>query len=140
MRSLLTLLLLLGSFSPALARTIQPRMRCGLRGPGCFCGHYYRPVCGTNGVTYRNYCLASRDGVGVAYYGACASYWYPCRCGYDYSPVCGSNGRTYRNACQARCAGVAISRWGRCWYPQTWQSCPSGCSRTHYGVCQCRVR
>jgi len=35
------------------------------------CPSIIAPVCGCNGVTYNNFCLASTSGVSIAYYGAC---------------------------------------------------------------------
>lgn len=77
----------------------------------CICPKIYAPVCGVDGKTYGNSCLAACAGVKVAYQGACKE---PCFCPQVYDPVCGSDGRTYGNACMARCAGITVYTPGEC--------------------------
>ncbi|MEM4598725.1 MAG: Kazal-type serine protease inhibitor [Candidatus Diapherotrites archaeon] len=40
---------------------------------GCYCVQVYQPVCGTDGKTYSNACVAGCAGVKVAYEGACGA-------------------------------------------------------------------
>mmetsp|Transcript_17621 Transcript_17621/g.52951 ORF Transcript_17621/g.52951 Transcript_17621/m.52951 type:complete len:490 (-) Transcript_17621:234-1703(-) len=84
----------------------------------CPCSRIYKPVCGKNGKTYSNSCLARCAGVTVSYQGKCykktpAPTAKPCICTRIYKPVCG-NGRTYGNACEAKCAGVTSVTQGAC--------------------------
>ncbi|MCP4245588.1 MAG: choice-of-anchor D domain-containing protein [bacterium] len=76
------------------------------------------PVCGVNGSTYTNACLADEAGVAVAYDGICRVETPPDDevedCTDDYEPVCGVDGRTYGNACHATLAEVAIAGDGAC--------------------------
>jgi len=92
----------------------------------CMCPKNYRPVCGADGKTYGNECLAKCDNVKVSHNGFCfrkrnvlskkqntlMSLMRPirgaCMCPMFYSPVCGANGRIYGNYCQARCAGIEV--------------------------------
>ena len=99
------------------------------------CSEEVLPVCGCNGVTYQNECLALQAGTGVWMNGPC-----PCgrsttcnfpdqvcsRCGRetcidrpdnctdDILPVCGCDGRTYPNECVALQHGVEKDYEGPC--------------------------
>ncbi len=63
----------------------------------------YKPVCGTNYVTYANKCDCHDHSMQIAYYGMCkekessSSSEEDCK---KYKPVCGTNFVTYANRCQ----------------------------------------
>ena len=80
------------------------------------CPQIFRPVCGVNGVTYPNACIAGSRGVAVAHDGACATTppAPPRICPQIVQPVCGTDGRTYPNRCIAQSRGVAIAHDGQC--------------------------
>ncbi|RMB96654.1 hypothetical protein DUI87_26719 [Hirundo rustica rustica] len=81
------------------------------------CTMEFSPICGTNGITYRNKChfctaVASGLDVNLRSYGQCfqqnTNTNIDCSsqkganliCTSEYNPLCGSDGRTYGNKCQ----------------------------------------
>ncbi|RMF81991.1 MAG: hypothetical protein D6739_08740, partial [Nitrospirae bacterium] len=121
-------------------------------------------VCGCDGLTYTNACLAHMAGVSVAYGGACTNLCTtndgcgpggycdkpvgqcggtgtcaarPASCAPVTDPVCGCDGATYDNACEAARAGVAVDHPGPCPAPCSGNGdCPQGqyCDKPE-GVC-----
>jgi hypothetical protein len=92
---------------------IDPR----LIDPECVCPAVYAPVCGCNGVTYSNGCLARCSGVTTWTNGPCnpcVGPPQPLICPAVYDPVCGCDGNTYSNSCYAMAAGVLIWVPGEC--------------------------
>ena len=76
-----------------------------------FCHRKFDPVCGCDGETHENACMAQSAGVSVASEGECAD---ECVCTLEYAPVCGEDGKTYGNACTAGCAEVEVAYTGEC--------------------------
>ncbi|KAF8055477.1 PRP19 [Scenedesmus sp. PABB004] len=102
----------------------SPKPATGPTVPVCMCSDVVQPVCGRDGVTYSNECVATcRAGVQVAAQGPCsakpaaaapAAAACTTPCPPASSPVCGSDQRTYANACSAACKGVAVASQGPC--------------------------
>jgi len=95
----------------------------------CKCPKTGKPVCGVNGKSYANSCLAKCDGVETKCSGKCPCE-KPCLCTTEYKPVCGVDGKSYSNSCRAKCEGVEPKCSGQC---PCKKPCP--CPKLYKPVC-----
>lgn len=108
----------------------------------CTCVRSFKPVCGSDGITYQNECLLKCAGADltVKNHGPCeekvkiADISLPsCTCARDSKPVCGSDGNTYENECLLNCAGdVTLKDHGAC---EEEEKPACACTRSFKPVC-----
>jgi hypothetical protein len=85
--------------------------------PSCACPSDWEPVCGCNGFTYVNSCLAKCAGITSWTEGPCSvckTKPQKIHCTKQYDPVCGCDGNTYSNSCTAMAAGILVYTPGAC--------------------------
>lgn len=94
------------------------------------CEEENEPVCGCDGFTYQNSCLAEASGITFYTQGACNNVCVDpntmdpyASCVNVYEPVCGCNDVTYTNSCFADAAGVVSYTTGACGSSNTGNWC-----------------
>ena len=85
------------------------------------CNLREEPVCGDDGKTYYNYCIAYHKNVKILYQGQCNrdDFEHLQSCQKDFEPVCGDDGKSYNNECFLNKANVNKKHNGKC-FPKTY--------------------
>lgn len=115
--------------------------------PDAICTTLYAPVCGCNGITYSNSCVATNLG-GVTSWteGECGTL-NPCKntaqidstimCPTVYEPVCGCDSITYSNSCVAQYyAGLTSWTFGPCENSINFSDSCAELSSIDFGECE----
>jgi len=74
----------------------------------------FAPVCGEDGITYANKCMAYSAGATISYLGECNPTRPQNPCTNEHLPVCGNDGKTYQNTCFVAYSNTTISYMGEC--------------------------
>lgn len=94
------------------------------------CPEVFKPVCATDGLTYKNHCvLHCEHKKEMNSYSRCPAK-INCSAVVEYEPVCGQDGVTYNNFQAADCASMAIASVGKCFH-----DCSQACTEEYIPVC-----
>lgn len=95
-------------------------------GEDIICTSEFAPVCGADGQTYSNACVAIESGAEIEHDGICPDTDEN-GCESTFDPVCGVDGNTYINECFAQKSNVPVAGLGAC--------TPAGCPSIEEPVC-----